>query len=131
MDETRDKMQAHGAAAARARRDSGGHRLHRRDGGRRADDARPRRVGLFGVDPRRGARRRRNLDLDGRGRRDDRQPVDVPEARTMAEISYSEASELAYYGAKVLHYKTIIPAFRQRIPVRILNSFNPRIPARA
>ena len=52
-------------------------------------------------------------------------PSEVPEARTLAEISYSEASELAYYGAKVLHYKTILPAFRQRIPVRILNSFNP------
>ena len=52
-------------------------------------------------------------------------PAEVPEARTLAEISYSEASELAYYGAKVLHYKTILPAFRQRIPVRILNSFNP------
>src|SRR5206468_5111395 len=36
-------------------------------------------------------------------------PADVPEARTLAEISYSEASELAYYGAKVLHHKTIIP----------------------
>ncbi len=55
-------------------------------------------------------------------------PADVPEARTLAEISYSEASELAYYGAKVLHYKTILPAFRQRIPVRILNSFNPSHP---
>ena len=52
-------------------------------------------------------------------------PSEVPEARTLAEISYSEASELAYYGAKVLHYKTILPAFRRRIPVRILNSFNP------
>jgi bifunctional aspartokinase / homoserine dehydrogenase 1 len=52
-------------------------------------------------------------------------PGEVPEARSMAEISYSEASELAYYGAKVLHYKTILPAFRKRIPVRILNSFNP------
>src|SRR5688572_23013846 len=55
-------------------------------------------------------------------------PNEVPEARTLAEISYSEASELAYYGAKVLHYKTILPAFRQRIPVRILNSFNPTHP---
>jgi aspartate kinase len=55
-------------------------------------------------------------------------PAEVPEARTLAEISYSEASELAYYGAKVLHYKTILPAFRQRIPVRILNSFNPTHP---
>ncbi|MDX2029640.1 MAG: aspartate kinase [Blastocatellia bacterium] len=52
-------------------------------------------------------------------------PNEVPEARTMREISYSEASELAYYGAKVLHHKTILPAFKQRIPVRILNSFNP------
>jgi aspartate kinase len=55
-------------------------------------------------------------------------PAEVPQARTLAEISYSEASELAYYGAKVLHYKTILPAFRQRIPVRILNSFNPSHP---
>ena len=55
-------------------------------------------------------------------------PTEVPEARTLSEISYSEASELAYYGAKVLHYKTILPAFRQRIPVRILNSFNPTHP---
>jgi aspartate kinase len=55
-------------------------------------------------------------------------PSEVPEARTLAEISYSEASELAYYGAKVLHYKTILPAFRQSIPVRILNSFNPTHP---
>ena len=52
-------------------------------------------------------------------------PQEVPEARTMREISYSEASELAYYGAKVLHHKTIIPVIRQRIAVRILNSFNP------
>ena len=52
-------------------------------------------------------------------------PNEVPEARTMREISYSEASELAYYGAKVLHHKTILPAFKQNIPVRILNSFNP------
>jgi bifunctional aspartokinase / homoserine dehydrogenase 1 len=55
-------------------------------------------------------------------------PSEVPEARTLAQISYSEASELAYYGAKVLHYKTILPAFRKRIPVRILNSFNPSHP---
>ena len=55
-------------------------------------------------------------------------PSEVSDARTLAEISYSEASELAYYGAKVLHYKTILPAFRQRIPVRILNSFNPDHP---
>jgi aspartate kinase len=55
-------------------------------------------------------------------------PSEVTGAQTLPEISYSEASELAYYGAKVLHYKTILPAFRQRIPVRILNSFNPTHP---
>jgi len=55
-------------------------------------------------------------------------PSEVPEARTMREISYSEASELAYYGAKVLHHKTILPAYKQNIPVRILNSFNPDDP---
>jgi aspartate kinase len=52
-------------------------------------------------------------------------PNEVPEARTMREISYSEASELAYYGAKVLHHKTILPVYKQGIPVRILNSFEP------
>ncbi len=55
-------------------------------------------------------------------------PAEVPEARTLPAISYSEASELAYYGAKILHYKTILPASRQMIPVRILNSFNPAHP---
>ncbi len=52
-------------------------------------------------------------------------PSEVPEAQTMREISYTEAAELAYYGAKVLHYKTILPAYKQSIPVRILNTFNP------
>ena len=55
-------------------------------------------------------------------------PTEVPEARTLREISYSEAAELAYYGAKVLHYKTILPAYKQDIPVRILNSFEPEDP---
>lgn len=55
-------------------------------------------------------------------------PGDVPEARTIREISYSEASELAYYGAKVLHHKTILPVYRQGVPIRILNSFSPENP---
>ena len=55
-------------------------------------------------------------------------PSEVPEARTLSEISYSEAAEMAYYGAKVLHYKTILPAYKQSIPVRILNTFNPSHP---
>jgi aspartate kinase len=55
-------------------------------------------------------------------------PGEAREARTMREISYSEASELAYYGAKVLHHKTILPVYKQGIPIRILNSFNPENP---
>jgi aspartate kinase len=55
-------------------------------------------------------------------------PAEVPDACTLPEISYTEASELAYYGAKILHFKTILPASRKGIPVRILNSFNPRLP---
>ena len=55
-------------------------------------------------------------------------PADVPQARSLPELSYSEASELAYFGAKVLHYKTILPCYRKEIPVRILNSFEPDHP---
>ena len=55
-------------------------------------------------------------------------PAEVPEARTLREISYSEAAEMAFYGAKVLHYKTILPACEKHIPVLILNSFNPGDP---
>lgn len=49
----------------------------------------------------------------------------VPEARTIPEISYREAAELAYFGAKVLHPKTIRPVTSKGIPVWIRNSFAP------
>ena len=52
----------------------------------------------------------------------------VPEARTIREIRFSEAAELAYFGAKVLHPKTIQPAVRKNIPVRIMNTFRPEDP---
>jgi aspartate kinase len=41
------------------------------------------------------------------------------------ELSFSEAAELAYFGAKVLHPSTILPAVERDIPVRILNSWKP------
>ena len=41
------------------------------------------------------------------------------------EVSFDEAAELAYFGAKVLHPATIKPAVERGIPVRILNSLNP------
>lgn len=49
----------------------------------------------------------------------------VPEARTIPEISYREAAELAYFGAKVLHPKTLNPVVQAAIPVWIRNSFEP------
>jgi aspartate kinase len=52
-------------------------------------------------------------------------PRIVPEAQTVERLSYAEASELAYFGAKVLHPKTIQPAIEDRIPVRICNSHAP------
>jgi aspartokinase/homoserine dehydrogenase 1 len=52
-------------------------------------------------------------------------PRVVPEARTLPEISYAEAAELSYFGAKVIHPKTILPAVERNIPLRILNTFNP------
>jgi bifunctional aspartokinase / homoserine dehydrogenase 1 len=52
----------------------------------------------------------------------------VPEARTLREISYNEAAELAYFGAKVLHPKTLRPVAEARIPVWIRNSFAPDRP---
>jgi len=47
------------------------------------------------------------------------------EARTIPVLSYEEAAELAYFGAKVLHPKTIKPAVDHHIPVRVCNTFEP------
>jgi aspartate kinase len=55
-------------------------------------------------------------------------PNIVPQARTLAELSYSEAAGLAYFGADVLHPKTIRPVIENKIPLHILNSFNPAHP---
>ncbi len=47
------------------------------------------------------------------------------DARTIPVLSYEEAAELAYFGAKVLHPKTIKPAVDNAIPVRVCNIFEP------
>jgi len=51
-----------------------------------------------------------------------------PKAQTLPEINYSEIAELAYYGAKVLHPKTIRPVLDAGIGLRICNTFNPSHP---
>jgi aspartate kinase len=61
-------------------------------------------------------------DVDGMMSAD---PRLVPEARTLARVSFAEAAELACYGARVLHPASIAPAVRKKIPVRILNSLRP------
>src|SRR5207248_7564184 len=55
-------------------------------------------------------------------------PRVVPGAGTIPSLSYAEAAELAYFGAKVLHPKTIQPAMERDIPVRICNSHAPGDP---
>jgi aspartate kinase len=72
-------------------------------------------------------------DVDGMMTTD---PNVCPEARRIKVISFDEAAELAYFGAKVLHPATVLPAVQKNIPVYVLNSRNPscegtRISARA
>jgi aspartokinase/homoserine dehydrogenase 1 len=51
-------------------------------------------------------------------------PRRVPEAKIIDEMSYSEAMELAYFGAKVIHPQTMAPAIGRGIPIWIRNTFN-------
>ena len=61
-------------------------------------------------------------DVDGMMTTD---PRLCPDARRIKVISFDEAAELAYFGAKVLHPATVLPAIQKNIPVYVLNSLNP------
>jgi aspartate kinase len=61
-------------------------------------------------------------DVDGMLTTD---PNICPDARRIKLISFDEAAELAYFGAKVLHPATVLPAIQKNIPVYVLNSRNP------
>jgi len=52
-------------------------------------------------------------------------PKIVPTAKLIPTLSYAEAMDLAYFGAKVIHSKMIEPAMTSKIPVRVKNTFNP------
>ncbi|MGC4027962.1 MAG: bifunctional aspartate kinase/homoserine dehydrogenase I [Steroidobacteraceae bacterium] len=56
-------------------------------------------------------------------------PRRVPNARVIDQLSYSEAMELAYFGAKVIHPQTMAPAVGRAIPIWIRNTFAPQRPA--
>jgi aspartate kinase len=55
-------------------------------------------------------------------------PRFVPDAQSIPVLTYREVSELAYYGARVLHPKTMRPCVESNIPLRIKNTFNPDHP---
>jgi bifunctional aspartokinase / homoserine dehydrogenase 1 len=55
-------------------------------------------------------------------------PRYVTGAKVLSEISYREAAEMSYFGAKVIHPKTMMPAIEKNIPIRIKNTFNPSHP---
>ena len=61
-------------------------------------------------------------DVDGMLTAD---PRLIPQSKLVPHLSFAEAAELAYFGAKVLHPSTIHPAVERNIPVRILNSRKP------
>ena len=54
-------------------------------------------------------------------------PTVLPGGRRVKAISFAEAAELAYFGAKVLHPSTVVPAIEKNIPVMILNSRRPEV----
>ena len=62
-------------------------------------------------------------DVDGMKTTD---PNLCPDALRIKSIGFEEAAELAYFGAKVLHPATVLPAVKKNIPVLVLNSRNPK-----
>ena len=61
-------------------------------------------------------------DIDGFHNND---PRYVENTRKLEQLSFNEAAELAYFGAKILHPQTVLPARNQNIPVRLKNTMNP------
>jgi aspartokinase/homoserine dehydrogenase 1 len=84
------------------------------------DHARPQRQRLLRFDLRRAAARPREIviwtDVDGVLSADPRR---VPDAKVIDSLSYNEAMELAYFGAKVIHPQTMAPAVAREIPICI------------
>ncbi len=55
-------------------------------------------------------------------------PKVVSGARPLPHLTYAEARELSFFGAKVIHPRTVLPALDGQFPVRVRNSFNPTFP---
>jgi len=55
-------------------------------------------------------------------------PGIIPTAKTIPMMTFSEASEVAYYGGQIMHPSTMIPAMDKKIPIRVLNTYKPDNP---
>ena len=55
-------------------------------------------------------------------------PRIVNGTQPIAQLSFDEAAELAYFGAKILHPQSVFPAQKYQIPVRLLNTMDPKAP---
>ncbi|MFM6953766.1 MAG: aspartate kinase [Sphingobacteriaceae bacterium] len=64
-------------------------------------------------------------DIDGMHNND---PRVVKGTKPIANLSFDEAAELAYFGAKILHPQSVFPAQKYKIPVRLLNTMEPEAP---
>lgn len=64
-------------------------------------------------------------DIDGMHNND---PRIVPNTKPIRNLSFNEAAELAYFGAKILHPQSVFPAQKYNIPVRLLNTMEPKAP---
>ncbi|RKR83815.1 aspartate kinase [Mucilaginibacter gracilis] len=64
-------------------------------------------------------------DIDGMHNND---PRIVKGTKPIAQLSFDEAAELAYFGAKILHPQSVFPAQKYKIPVRLLNTMEPNAP---
>jgi aspartate kinase len=64
-------------------------------------------------------------DIDGMHNND---PRIVKGTKPIAQLSFDEAAELAYFGAKILHPQSVFPAQKYKIPVRLLNTMDPKAP---
>lgn len=64
-------------------------------------------------------------DIDGMHNND---PRVVGNTRPIAQLSFEEAAELAYFGAKILHPQSVFPAQKYKVPVRLLNTMQPDAP---
>ncbi len=64
-------------------------------------------------------------DIDGMHNND---PRVVKGTQPIAQLSFDEAAELAYFGAKILHPQSVFPAQKYKIPVRLLNTMDPQAP---